>query len=64
MPIRPERVREFMRLYEQEFGEAIGEDEALEMVSRLVELYQLLAMPLSGEKPASRDQDQSKAAEN
>ena len=46
MGITPERLQEFMRLYEEEFKEPIGEEEARETACRLVELYQLLAAPL------------------
>jgi hypothetical protein len=50
MPITPERLHEFMRLYEEEFSESINEDEAREITSRLVELYCLLAEPLPSEQ--------------
>jgi hypothetical protein len=49
MAISEERLLEFMRLDQAEFGEAIDEAEAREVASRLVELYQLLAEALPGE---------------
>ena len=49
MGITPERLQEFMRLYEEEFKEPIGEDEARGIACRLIELYQLLAAPLLSE---------------
>jgi len=50
MPIAPERLQEFMRLYEEEFNEPLSEDEAREITSRLVELYMMLAEPLPSER--------------
>ena len=44
-----ERLREFMRLHEDEFKERLSEDEAREIACRLVELYHLLAAPLPSE---------------
>jgi len=51
MAITAKRLQESMCLYEQEFGEIISEDDAREVASRLVELYQLLAAPLPSEVP-------------
>jgi hypothetical protein len=49
MPISPERIQEFMRLYKEVYKEEITEDIAREMASRLVELYVMLAQPLPGD---------------
>lgn len=53
MPITPERLQEFRRLYEKEFGESISEDEAREIAPRLVELYMMLAQQLPSEQRAA-----------
>lgn len=50
MQIDPERLREFMRLYEEEFGEAITEDAAREIASRLLMLYLKLSESLPSEQ--------------
>lgn len=50
MAITKERLQEFMRVYEEECKEQITEDEAREIASRLLELYQLLAERLPSEK--------------
>lgn len=49
MTISKERLQEFIRLYEEEWKEQISEDEAREIASRLLELYQLLAEGLPSE---------------
>lgn len=49
MAITNERLQEFMRLYEEELGGQIDEDEAREIASRLIELYAMLAEPLPSE---------------
>lgn len=50
MRISDESAREFMQLYEAEFGEQISLDEAYEMGDRLVSLYEILSRPLPHEK--------------
>lgn len=57
MAIKTERLHEFMRLYEAEFGEPIDEDGAREMASMLVELYRLLAAPLLSERARAKGED-------
>ena len=49
MPIIEDRLREFIRLYEEETGERIDMEEAREIASRLVELYMMLSEPLPSE---------------
>jgi hypothetical protein len=62
MTISNERLLEFMRLYQEEFGKAIDEGEAREVASRLVELYHLLAERLPGEEaPEEREKDAGQA---
>jgi hypothetical protein len=56
MSISEERVREFIRVYKEEFGDDLSVNEALDMLTRLVVLYRLIARPLPNEKPR-RDQD-------
>ena len=54
MRITPERMREFQEAYRNDFGEAIGEAEAQEMLCRLVTLYRVLLRPL----PPTEEQDE------
>jgi hypothetical protein len=63
MAITIGRLHEFMRLYEEEFGEPIKEDEAREIALRLLELYQLLARPLPSEAANISDPDHSDGAD-
>lgn len=49
MSISEERVRDFIRAYREEFGDELSADQAREMLTRLVTLYQLLARPLPEE---------------
>jgi len=56
MGITPEHLREFIEIYEKEFGERISEDEAREVAFRLVELYQVLGEPLRGETQRVADE--------
>jgi hypothetical protein len=46
MDIARERLEEFRSAYEQDFGELISIDEAREMLTRLVTLYELVGRPL------------------
>jgi len=56
MQMNESDLREFMRIYEQEFGEELQEDEAREIASNLLSLYEALMQPLpSG--PASLAQE-------
>ncbi len=49
MPITEDRLKEFIRLYEEETGKGIEIEEAREIASRLVELYMMVAEPLPSE---------------
>jgi hypothetical protein len=55
MKITAERLHEFQSAYEQDFGESITADEAHEMLTRLVTLYELVMRPL----PVSKDEASS-----
>lgn len=57
MEINPNRLHEFQDAYEQDFGEKITTDEAHEMLTRLVTLYELVMRPL----PASKDEASSQS---
>lgn len=46
MEITDARLREFQVAYEQDFGETITQDEAREMLTRLVTLYELVMCPV------------------
>ena len=50
MTITVERLREFQDAYKADFGEEITVEEAREMLSRLVTLYELLLRPLPHEE--------------
>ena len=49
MNISDERVRNFIRVYREEFGDELSVDQGREMLARLVVLYQLLSRSLPGE---------------
>ncbi|HEY4505845.1 MAG TPA: hypothetical protein VJJ24_00065 [Candidatus Paceibacterota bacterium] len=50
MPINKKSIEEFRTLYQEEFGKYLSEEDALEMATRLIELYQLIYRPLPGER--------------
>jgi hypothetical protein len=49
MNISGDRLREFIRIYKDDFGEDISPGEAQLMIGRLLALYELLARPLPSE---------------
>ena len=49
MQIEKEALDNFRSLYREEFGEDLSEDEAQEMASNLINLYELLMQPLPRE---------------
>jgi hypothetical protein len=55
MEITTDRLREFQVAYEHDFGESITADEAHEILTRLVTLYELVMRPL----PVSKDEASS-----
>ena len=57
MEINAARLREFQEAYEHDFGELITTDEAHEMLTRLVTLYELVMRPLSVRKDEASSQD-------
>jgi hypothetical protein len=44
--ISDDSVRNFIRVYKDEFGDELSTDQARDMFARLVALYELLARPL------------------
>ena len=51
MQIPDERLRQFQTAYQLDFGEEITLEEAREMLSRLVSLYDLLLRPIPNSAP-------------
>jgi hypothetical protein len=49
MSISDESVRDFIRVYKEEFGDELSVDQGREMLARLVVLYELLSRPLPDE---------------
>lgn len=49
MPIHNTSLEKFQKLYQQERGKYLSEEDAIEMVTRLISLYQILYRPLSAE---------------
>jgi hypothetical protein len=49
MSVTEERLQEFIRLYEEETGEKLEHAEASEIVTRLVDIYELLLSPTPSE---------------
>lgn len=54
MEISNERLQEFCDAYKIDFGEDISLEDAREILSRLMTLYELLRLPLPG-KPTEKD---------
>lgn len=50
-----QRVRDFQKAYEEEFGEKLTTSEASIRLHQLVQLYQLIARPLPPEPPGTSD---------
>ena len=50
MQIGDEAFKEFMALYHAEFGKEISRQDALEMTTRLINLYLIIYRPLPGER--------------
>lgn len=50
MQLSKESIEEFRVIYAKEFGKIITEEEALEMATRLVNLYQIIYRPLPDKK--------------
>lgn len=50
MQLSKQSIEEFRVIYANEFGKIITEEEALEMATRLIGLYQLIYRPLPGER--------------
>jgi hypothetical protein len=51
MNVSKQILRRWMALYKEEFDEELNEAEAVEMISRLVALYKLIARPLPSDEP-------------
>ncbi len=49
MQIDDEAFKEFMALYRAEFGKEISRQDALDMTTRLINLYLIIYRPLPGE---------------
>jgi len=50
MNIVPSHVQDFMKLYEDEFGESLTEDVAEIMMGECLQLFAMLAEPLPSER--------------
>ena len=46
MQLSPEAIEEFKKIYLEEFGEAISNDEALERALGLVHFFEIIGRPL------------------
>jgi hypothetical protein len=55
MTFEDKDLKEFLKLYEEEFGEPLPGQDASSMASRLVMLYEALARPLPSEKEQFTD---------
>ena len=49
MSIHENSLEEFRKLYQEECGKYLSEEDAIERVARLIGLYQILYRPLPGE---------------
>lgn len=50
MQITDDDINEFMASYQAEFGKEISRQDALEMTTRLINLYLIIYRPLPGER--------------
>lgn len=56
MQISKESLNALRAIYAKEFGKIITEEEALEMATRILDLYQIIYRPLPGEtRPPTGD---------
>jgi hypothetical protein len=55
MSISDERIRNFIRVYREEFGDELSVDQGREILARLVVLYQLLSRSLPDEGGRRQD---------
>ena len=53
MPIHNTSLEKFQKLYQEERGKYLSEEDTIEMVTRLISLYQILYRPLPGEHNAA-----------
>ena len=58
MLLKDEDIKEFQKLYEEEFGELISDQEASSLASRLITLYEALARPLPSERAQFTESDE------
>lgn len=49
--VSPERLEEFRRIYKETYSEDIIAEEAAEMTSRVLALYDILSRPMPAEHP-------------
>jgi flagellin-specific chaperone FliS len=49
MKLTDQDVQEYKRVHEEEFGELISDDEAREIATRVIQLYEILIQPLPDE---------------
>ena len=56
-----EAMHEFMEIYKAEFGKELSPQEALEMVTRLVNLYQIIYRPLPEELNSMQPSEELRA---
>jgi len=56
MSISEERIRDFIRVYKEEFGDDLSVDEGRDMLTRLVTLYRLIARPFPDEEHGQDDE--------
>ncbi len=60
MSIDKKSLAEFRKLYQEEFGKYLSEDDAREMITRLINLYKIIYSPFPGEhgnKPTPFSED-------
>lgn len=55
--VSEQRLKEFQRIYEDEFGEEISEGEAQVMIQRLLAIYKLILRPLPSTPPMPPSSD-------
>jgi hypothetical protein len=64
MMLTDEDVQAYKRVHEEEFGELISDDEAREIATRVIQLYEILIQPLPEEDAQPPGKTQPEAIEN
>jgi len=60
MEFTKKEMKEFKRIYRQDFGQDISNDRALEMARRVITLFKVICRPLPSGKEAKNEKQTNK----